>query len=220
MKHALVQRPLPRLMFAATMSVPARFSASTFSSALTWELVKLSTHGLLPTPPQRSSEVNLEKTWMARTSASGATPRLGAPSTPIPSPATIPATWVPWEQTAPMVAHGPVSTSALPGPTCSPVPSGAQTGGADARVGDREARLTRDATREERVVDGDAGVEDGDRCAGAGLPGREGPGAAYREGGFVQGGCDRYVLGDADDVRIGVQLLKARLVHAEGDEGQ
>jgi hypothetical protein len=102
--------------------VPDCRSCSTFSIAAIWALVKLSTQGAAP-GPQKSSEVNLLKTCMATMSAPGATPRAGAPAMPAPSPAAIPATWVPWEQAA-MVAHAPVSESAVPGPSWAAVPFG------------------------------------------------------------------------------------------------
>jgi hypothetical protein len=49
------------------------------------------------------------KTWTAMIDASGATPRL-----PSPSPAAVPATWVPWPHSI-VPAHG----AAAPAPICS-----------------------------------------------------------------------------------------------------
>ena len=89
--QALVNVPPPMLMFTDEMSKVLR-RANTRCRPASWSEVKLSAHGSSPVP-QLGVPVNREKTWIAIRSAPGATP-----SNAVPSPAAIPATWVPCRQ--------------------------------------------------------------------------------------------------------------------------
>jgi hypothetical protein len=110
---------LPRLMLAETMSLARVLpvcSVRTRWRPRTWSDAYVRTQGA-GSVPQSDALLKRVKTWMPTRSASGATPAVGAPVTPVPSPIAMPATWLPWSQMLlPMFTHCAVSASADPPP--------------------------------------------------------------------------------------------------------
>ena len=121
--HADPLYPAPRLMLAATTphSGWAASRAASSSSARSWSEGYDATHGGVP--PHSAAPLKRVNTCIAMSFAPGATPATGLPGAPVPWPAAMPATWVPWSQrwTPPLEQRASASMSAL---SSSVVPSG------------------------------------------------------------------------------------------------
>ena len=168
--QAAVFEPPPRLRLAATMFHEgcAVSRAASSSRAASGRRGRRRRTGRCRAA--EAASLKRVKTCIAMMSAPGATPATGAPATPLPLPAAMPATWVPWSQRWAQCARAGRQRVDV-----GTVVGGRAVGAQRllrrlARSGVRRAVLRDHPAPEERVVEVDAGVEDRHGGSGAGHP--------------------------------------------------